>query len=108
MSELPQTTQADLADDAVLLDVREDDEWGAGRAPQAVHIPLGELPQRLDDLPAQRPLAVVCRSGGRSARATQFLLGQGVDAINVSGGMQAWASAGRPMTRDGAGAPEVA
>jgi rhodanese-related sulfurtransferase len=79
-----------------LLDVREPQEWAEGRIAGAVHIPLGELPTRWQELPASKPVAVICRSGARSARATAFLHGQGVDAQNVEGGMLAWNG---PITR---------
>ncbi|NNG37016.1 rhodanese-like domain-containing protein [Nakamurella aerolata] len=94
----------DLPAGAALLDVREDDEWQAGHAPQAVHIPLPQLAERLDEVPEGDPVYVVCRSGGRSARATAFLNANGWDAVNVAGGMSAWAAAGRPLTADSADA----
>ncbi|MFC4854786.1 rhodanese-like domain-containing protein [Actinophytocola glycyrrhizae] len=95
-----------LPDDVTLLDVREPDEWAAGHAPGAVHIPMGELAERLGDLPADNEVYVVCRSGGRSARVTAYLNANGWDAKNVDGGMQSWAAAGRPMDAD-SGAPAV-
>jgi len=82
------------------LDVREHDEWEAGRAPDAVHIPLGELAERCEELPTDRRVAVICRSGNRSGRATTFLLDRGLDAVNVAGGMKAWADAGHPVVDD--------
>ncbi len=88
------------ASDEILLDVREHDEWNAGHAPQAVHIPLHELPDRLADVPAHRPLSVVCRVGSRSAHATAWLLAQGVEARNVEGGMLAWAAQSLPVVSD--------
>ncbi len=97
---------AELPDGVTLLDVREPDEWAAGHAPQAVHIPMGELAGRLEDLPADDEVYVVCRSGGRSARVTAFLNANGWDAKNVDGGMQSWHAAGRAMTAD-SGNPEV-
>lgn len=94
-----------------LLDVREPDEWAAGHAPEAVHIPLGELPGRLDELagfPDDQPLYVVCRTGGRSAQATAWLNANGWDAVNVAGGMKSWQTEGRTLVGDGAGAePQV-
>lgn len=97
----------DVADDAVIIDVREPDEWAAGHAPHAVHIPLGELPSRLDDLPdTDEAVAVVCRSGGRSSRAVAWLTQQGFDVANLEGGMRAWEAAGKPMTAKH-GAPHV-
>lgn len=83
--------------DAVLLDVREADEWAAGHAPDAVHIPLGELTERVGELPDADRLLVVCHSGGRSARATAWLVQNGYDAVNVDGGMVDWARAGLPV-----------
>ena len=95
---------AAIDDETYLLDVREPDEWEAGHAPTAVHIPLGELPGRVGELPTDRTVAVTCRSGGRSSRATAYLRSLGVDAVNLDGGMQAWAAAGRPM-ESATGAP---
>jgi len=97
---------ADVPEDAVLVDVREDDEWAAGHAPGAVHLPLGDLPARLGELP-EGDVHVVCRSGGRSARATAWLQQNGVEAVNVSGGMGAWFEAGRPMVSDTGQEPRV-
>ena len=80
-----------------LLDVREPSEWDAGHAPAASWIPLGELGARLDEVPTDRTVAVVCRSGGRSAAATDALRRSGIDAINVVGGMMAWEVEGFPV-----------
>ena len=97
---------ASLPEGVTLLDVREPEEWAAGHAPEAVHIPMGELADRLGDLPADDEVYVVCRSGGRSARVTAFLNANGWDAKNVDGGMQSWQQAGREMTAD-SGEPTV-
>jgi rhodanese-related sulfurtransferase len=105
--DIPEVAIADVPPDAVLLDVREDDEWAAGRAPTAVHVPMTQLAERLDDIPDGDPVYVICRSGGRSARATAYLNAQGWDTVNVIGGMGAWAKAGRPLTADGDATPEV-
>ena len=91
---------------AVLLDVREPEEWAAGHAPQATHLPLGELVARLAEVPRDRPVVCICRSGNRSARATQFLRAEGIDATNMVGGMRAWAEAGLPLVA-AAGTPTV-
>jgi rhodanese-related sulfurtransferase len=85
---------------AVLLDVREPDEWQAGHAPDAVFIPLGEIEARAGELPRDRHVVAICRMGGRSARATQFLNGAGYDVVNLAGGMRAWAAAGLAVTTD--------
>jgi rhodanese-related sulfurtransferase len=86
---------------AALLDVRESDEWDTGHAPDAIWIPLGDLGARQDELSSDRPIVVVCRSGGRSAKATRALRQAGYDAMNLAGGMQAWAAAGYGVVTDG-------
>ena len=99
---IPQVSVSDVADHAVLLDVREQDEWDAGHAPGAVHIPLGDLPSRLHELPDTDAvtLAVACRGGGRSSRAVAWLSQQGFDVANLDGGMKAWAAVGKPLDAD--------
>lgn len=103
---IPQVSVSEVADDAIILDVREQDEWDAGHAPGAVHIPLGDLPARLEDLPDTdaATLAVVCRGGGRSSRAVAWLSQQGFDVANLDGGMVAWESAGKRLVADAASA----
>lgn len=96
-----------LPEDRVLLDVREDDEWNAGHAPDAVHLPMTELAARLDEVPDASPLYVVCRSGGRSARVTEYLNANGWDAVNVAGGMSAWEQSGRPLVSETGAGPTV-
>jgi rhodanese-related sulfurtransferase len=108
--QVPEVPADQVPADALLLDVREDDEWTAGHAAGAVHIPLGEVPIRLDelgDVSSDRPVYVVCRSGGRSARAVEWLAEHDVPAINVGGGTMAWARAGRPMASDSGQPPTV-
>lgn len=85
--------------EAVLLDVREKHEWTAGHAPGAVHAPLTELAAG-GTLPAEaqgRPLVVICRSGHRSRQAAKLLASRGARAVDVEGGMNAWAAAGHPV-----------
>lgn len=108
-SNLPQIQVSELADDAVILDVREQDEWDLGHAPGALHTPLGDLPARLAELPATDAgtLVVVCRSGGRSSRAVAWLAQQGLDVLNLAGGMIAWDAAGKPLVAKGDAAPRV-
>jgi rhodanese-related sulfurtransferase len=91
----------------VVLDVREPDEWAAGHVDGALHVPLGTLPLRLDEVPADATVLVVCRSGGRSAQATMWLEQQGREAVNLHGGMHAWAAAGRPMVSETGAPPAV-
>lgn len=105
-SQLPSVPVTGLTPGALLLDVREQEEWDAGHAPVAVHVPMHEVPGRLDELPADRPVDVVCHLGGRSAQVTAFLLQRGVQARNVEGGMDAWERAGLPVVTD-AGTPGV-
>ena len=109
---VPSASVSDLpAEGITLIDVREDDEWAAGHAPDAVHIPLGELPARVGELATladDKPLYIVCRTGGRSARATMWLNASGWDAVNVAGGMKSWHTEGRPVVGDTPGAePEI-
>lgn len=88
------------ADDppALLIDVREVDEYLEVRAPGSVLLPLSQFAVRFTELPQDRPLMMVCHSGARSGRATAFLLQQGyAEVSNVSGGMMAWKRAGLPM-----------
>lgn len=82
--------------DRQLIDVREAHEWQQGHAIGAVHIPMGEIVERLPEVPDGA--AIICRSGARSARVVAFLEQQGRDAVNVAGGTLAWAADGRPMT----------
>lgn len=105
---LPEVPAAAVPDGAWLLDVREIDEWSAGHVPEATHIPLGQLGTRTGELPVDQEIYVICRSGVRSARAAQALNGAGWQAVNVEGGMQHWAAAGRPMTADSGAEPFVA
>jgi rhodanese-related sulfurtransferase len=103
-SQLPQVDVASVPADALLLDVRENDEWAAGRAEGALHIPMSEFVGRLGELTERagegERVYVVCRVGGRSAQVTAYLRQHGVDAVNVDGGMLAWEAAGRPITGD--------
>ena len=105
---VPAIGVTDLPDNAVLLDVREDDEWAAGHAPEAVHVRLSELSARTEEIPRDREVFVICRSGARSAYAAQALAGAGWQTVNVSDGMTGWAVAGRPMISDTGAEPYVA
>ncbi|SFF43497.1 rhodanese-like domain-containing protein [Blastococcus tunisiensis] len=84
--------------EAVLIDVREPQEWAAGHAPQAEHLPLGRLTP--DAVPQDRPVIAVCRSGNRSGKAADALAAAGVRVHNLAGGMAAWARAGLPVVTD--------
>jgi rhodanese-related sulfurtransferase len=80
-----------------VLDVRNPDEYEEAHVPGVVLIPLGELVERIDEVPTDGPLPVICRSGGRSLQAAEYLRGQGIDAVNVVGGTLAWIDAGLPV-----------
>ncbi len=98
---------AELLDgEAIMVDVRQESEWDAGHAPMASLIPLAELPDHLDDLPRDRLIICACRSGARSHRAASFLLQEGFDAVNLSGGMIAWYAEDLPFESDG-GDPSI-
>lgn len=79
----------------VLVDVREPDEWALGHAPGAIHVPLSAFDASA--IPSGGPVAVICRSGGRSARAAEALDQQGYDVANVVGGMLEWQAQGLPV-----------
>jgi rhodanese-related sulfurtransferase len=105
---VPEVMSTDLPAGAFLLDVREDDEWTAGHAPDAVHVRLGELGARVGELPRDREVYVICRSGNRSAYAAQALAASGLNTVNVSDGMTGWAVASRPMVSEDSSEPHVA
>lgn len=73
-----------------MIDVREADEVAEGMIEGAVHIPLGEIAERVGELDKATPYVMICRSGGRSGRATEFLITEGYDVTNMTGGMLAW------------------
>src|SRR4029453_11381372 len=105
---VPVVQVTELPDDAALVDVRGRDEWVAGHAPEAVFIPMGDFPSQIEELPiGDEPLAIVCRSGNRSGRVVAWLAQQGIDAVNVAGGMQAWDAAGKPMVAEDGGPARV-
>ncbi|WP_047869486.1 rhodanese-like domain-containing protein [Nocardiopsis sp. RV163] len=106
-SGVPEANATEVPEGAYLLDVREDDEWNAGHAPDATHIPLGQLNERADEVPRDQRVYVVCRVGGRSAQAVAAMNQAGWDAVNVSGGMRAWQHAGRDMAAGGGAEPRV-
>jgi rhodanese-related sulfurtransferase len=110
----PVVAQTDVADlpaefgpGAMLLDVREDDEWRRGHAAGARHIPMGEVPTRLGEIDPRAKLYVICKAGGRSAKVAQYLARNGYEPVNVSGGMLAWANAGRAVVTDDGGTGSV-
>ncbi|HEY0618818.1 MAG TPA: rhodanese-like domain-containing protein [Kribbella sp.] len=100
--ETPAVVVAELDDEllaeAFVLDVREPDEWARGHIEGATHIPLGQLQERVGEVPLGQKVLCVCAVGGRSGMATQFLASEGRDAINLDGGMHAWQASGRPVS----------
>ena len=84
------------AQGAPLIDVREPEEFQAVHVPGAVLVPLGDVMARVDEVPRDQPVYVICASGQRSARATQWFRSQGIDAYNVAGGTKAWVESGKP------------
>jgi len=95
------TATAAFDEGAFLLDVREPEEWRAGHQPGAVHIPMGDVVPDHPEIPKDRTVYVICRMGGRSAAITDALSAWGYDAVNVAGGMQAWAEVRPPVTPEG-------
>ena len=93
---------------AFLLDVREPNEWSAGHHPDATLLPLGQLADgHAGVLPRDQRIVAVCRSGGRSHRAALALKEAGYDVANLAGGMQAWATAGKPVVSDAGDSGQV-
>jgi rhodanese-related sulfurtransferase len=80
-----------------VLDVRNPDEYEDVHVPGVLLIPLGELVERVDEVPTDGPLPIICRSGARSMQAAEYLRRQGIDAMNVVGGTLAWIDAGFPV-----------
>lgn len=96
VAQLPLTFESGV----VLLDVREADEWQRGHVAGAQHIPLGDVPARIDEIDRDATLYVICHAGGRSQRVAQYLARNGFEPTNVSGGMLSWVQAGRPVSTD--------
>ena len=102
-SPLPSVTVTELADvlaadpSTPLVDVREPNEYAGGHVDGAVLVPMAVLPVRVDEIPRDRTVYVICHSGGRSAQVVGWLNQQGFDAVNVEGGTAGWARSGRPV-----------
>lgn len=109
---VPALEPTEVTESDYLLDVREQDEWDAGHIlttesiPSVVHIPMSELPDRIDELPNEKRIVVVCRSGNRSAKVTAWLEAKNFQAINLTGGMKKWQANSLPM-QAAHGAPQV-
>jgi rhodanese-related sulfurtransferase len=103
---IPEITVDELArriggGNVVLFDVRNPDEYVSAHVGGAVLVPLHEVPDRVGEFPASGEVLVICKSGGRSGQAVEFLREQGVDAINIAGGTMAWIQAGHPVETGG-------
>jgi rhodanese-related sulfurtransferase len=99
--QVPTVTASQVEPDAYLLDVREPDEWTAGHAPDAHHLPMMEIPVRMAEVPPDEDVVVVCRSGARSAQVVSYLVGHGWDNVrNLDGGMLSWAAVGRAVVSE--------
>ncbi|MHC3474838.1 rhodanese-like domain-containing protein [Streptomyces sp. 7R007] len=85
------------ADGALVVDVREADEYAAGHVPGARLMALRTVPARCGELPTGRSVFVICASGNRSKTAANWMTSRGLDAYSVTGGTGAWARAGRPV-----------
>lgn len=82
---------------ASLVDVREPNEFRQARVPGGVLVPLASVPSNVDAFRSDGPTYVICRSGGRSRQACEYLAGQGIEAVNVAGGTLAWIASGREV-----------
>ena len=97
MSDFPTVQAADIPEGSRVLDVRENDEYAAGHAPEAVHIPMDEVPVRFEELDPDEDYYVICRTGGRAVKIAGWLTAQGYSAVFVTDGMGGWLEAGRPL-----------
>jgi thioredoxin 1 len=87
--------------DHTLVDVRRPDEWAMGHLPGAILIPMDQLPDRLSEIPTDKPVVMVCATGNRSYRTSQFLIGSGfMEVYNLSDGTKGWVQRGLPVERE--------
>jgi rhodanese-related sulfurtransferase len=107
-SRVPTVTIAEVSDETYLLDVRDEEEWVAGHAPRAHHLPMMELPDRLAEVPDDREVVVICRVGARSAQVVAYLQANGWDRVyNLDGGMCSYEGAGRLIVSEDGSAARV-
>lgn len=103
--DVPEIDVAELAErrkaGVAVLDVRNPDEYEDAHLEGVLLIPLGDMVERVDEIPTEGTLPIICRSGNRSLHAAEWLRGQGIDAVNVAGGMLAWIDAGLEIETGG-------
>lgn len=99
MSDFESVEPQEVPSSAQLIDVREADEFADWHAEGAINLPLSELQARYGDLDLDEDIYVICLSGGRSARACQWLEHNGIDSINVKNGSAGWRDAGLPIVK---------
>ncbi|MEP7054202.1 MAG: rhodanese-like domain-containing protein [Actinomycetota bacterium] len=104
---IPSVRVTELSGSEFLLDVREADEWQAGHAEAASFVPMSGLIARLEEVPKDTDVVVVCKSGSRSAQVTAYLNQNGWTARNLDGGMHSWVDAGHPMISEDGSPPRV-
>lgn len=105
---IPQVQPSDVPEGARIVDVRQPEEFRAGHVPGAVSIPMGEVRDRVADVPqGDGPVYVMCKAGARSQKAAEFYAEQGIEVINVDGGATAWNQAGRDLVSETGDAPAV-
>ena len=97
----PKQAQDEVARGALLIDVREQHEWDAGRMPDAQLIPMGHIPSRLGDLPRDRKIIFTCRTGNRSGTIKDYMIDEHgyADVHNLLGGIVAWQLEGLPVVK---------
>ncbi|MFI8414723.1 rhodanese-like domain-containing protein [Paeniglutamicibacter gangotriensis] len=107
MSDFETVSVDQVPSGALILDVREEYEFVEGHASGAVHIPLGDLPMRYEELDQDVDAYVICRTGGRSGQAAAWLVAQGYSALNIAGGSGAWLEAGLKLESENGQEPNV-
>jgi rhodanese-related sulfurtransferase len=100
MSDTVTVTALNDANDPVLIDVREPNEYATGHVKGAINVPLDDLPARVEDVPDAEPVYVICQAGNRSSRGADILIDLGYQAVSVGGGTQAWTEQGLPLETD--------
>ena len=87
-SVLPENIEQHLKDGYRLIDVREEHEWNAGHHPEAIHIPMRNIPENIDNFEEKKKYVIICRSGQRSGKVAAYLESQGYESFNLVGGMR--------------------